>query len=83
MSETAQKIKQLIVDKLDINVYEDEFDLNTPLFEGGLAMDSIVFTEFLVLLEQHFGVEIDDEMLATENFVNINKVSETLSKLTA
>jgi acyl carrier protein len=75
-------IKQLIVEKLDVNVDYDEFDQTTPLFEGGLAMDSIVFTEFIVLLEKTFKIEFDDDALAVENFFNIDKIAQTVAQHT-
>ncbi|GGI79636.1 hypothetical protein GCM10007978_16850 [Shewanella hanedai] len=75
-------IKQLIVEKLDVNVGYDEFDQTTPLFEGGLAMDSIVFTEFIVLLEKTFKIEFDDDALAVENFSNVEKIAETIAQHT-
>lgn len=73
-------IKTLIVEKLDVNVDYDEFDHTTPLFEGGLAMDSIVFTEFIVLLEKTYQIEFDDEALEVENFFNVEKIAETVTK---
>ena len=73
-----EKLKKIIVEQLDVNLSYQEFDQTTPLFEGGLAMDSIVFTEFIVLLEQSFSIEFDDEQLAVENFFNLEKIAETI-----
>lgn len=73
-------IKKLIVEELDVNVNYDEFDQTTPLFEGGLAIDSIVFTEFIVLLEKTFNIEFDDDALEVENFYNIDSISKTISQ---
>lgn len=68
------------MEELDVNVSYDEFDQTTPLFEEGLAMDSIVFTEFIVLLEKTFSIEFDDDALAVENFHNIEKIAQTVTR---
>ena len=73
-----EKLKKSIVEQLDVNLSYQELDQTTPLFKDGLAMDSIVFTEFIVLFEQSFSVEFDDEQLAVENFFNLEKIAETI-----
>ncbi|MBQ4838761.1 MULTISPECIES: acyl carrier protein [Pseudoalteromonas] len=73
-------LKQLVVEKLDVNLSYDEFDQTTPLFEDGLAMDSIVFTEFVLLLEKTFNVEFEHDSLTFENFYNLEKVSQIIAK---
>ena len=75
-----EAIKKLIVEKLDVNVEYDEFDQSTPLFEGGLAMDSIVFTEFIVLLEKTYKIEFDDEALEVKNFFNVERIAATVTQ---
>ena len=49
-----EAIKKIIVEKLDINVGYHEVDENTKIFDEGLAMDSIVFTEFCCALRELF-----------------------------
>jgi acyl carrier protein len=74
------QIKTLMSAELDINLNLDSFDEKTPLFEGGLAMDSIVFTEFILLLEKSFKFEYDDDELTVENFETIAVIIERIQQ---
>jgi len=73
-------IKNIIVENLDINIDYEDFDEKTPLFDGGISMDSIVFTEFILLLEKKFDLEFNDDELTVENFFNVNKISDEIKR---
>jgi acyl carrier protein len=75
-----EQIKNLMDKELDIDLNLTAFDEQTPLFEGGLAMDSIVFTEFILLLEQAFGFEYDDDELTVENFETLAVIIERIKQ---
>ena len=77
-----EQIKTLMDTQLDIDLNLAAFDENTPLFEGGLAMDSIVFTEFILLLEKSFEFEYDDDELTVENFETLAVIIERIQKKT-
>ncbi|MBD1580676.1 acyl carrier protein [Pseudoalteromonas sp. S16_S37] len=75
-----EQIKALMDKELDIDLNLASFDENTPLFEGGLAMDSIVFTEFILLLEKAFNFEYDDDELTVENFETLGVIIERINQ---
>ena len=58
MSEVAEKVKAIIVDKLGV----DEADLvETASFTNDLGADSLDTVELIMEFEKEFGVSIPDE----------------------
>ena len=51
----AEQIKRLIVEDLDFPTPAG-FDEATPLFKGGVEMDSLAAVELLALIEAHFDI---------------------------
>lgn len=55
-------IKTLIVDALALEDIEPpEIETDAPLFVDGLGLDSIDALELAVVLEENYGVKIDDD----------------------
>ncbi|HSH74214.1 MAG TPA: phosphopantetheine-binding protein [Longimicrobiales bacterium] len=52
------RIRTLLIDQLRVQREADEIDPDTPLFGGGLALDSIDAVDLLVHLGADFGVDI-------------------------
>jgi acyl carrier protein len=46
----------------------------TPLFEGGLALDSVDVLEVVVLLEERFGVAVSAEQVVGEEFATFGRL---------
>ena len=58
MSEVAEKVKAIIVDKLGV----DEADVvETASFTNDLGADSLATVELIMEFEKEFGVSIPDE----------------------
>ena len=58
MSEIAQKVKSIIIDKLGVEESEVTPEAS---FTNDLGADSLDQTELLMALEEEFNVDIDDE----------------------
>ncbi|MGL4367055.1 MAG: acyl carrier protein [Brevinemataceae bacterium] len=58
MSDTFSKVKELIIDKL--NVDASEVTENASFIED-LGADSLDIVDFVMALEEEFGVDIPDE----------------------
>jgi len=58
MSEVAEKVKAIIVDKLGVD--ESEVTLEAS-FTGDLGADSLDTVELIMELEKEFGLSIPDE----------------------
>ena len=69
-------IKRLIVERLDISV-PDGFDESTPLFKGGVEMDSFAAVELITLIESEFAIEFDVADIRPEHFID----AKTLARL--
>ena len=55
-------LKSLIVDALALEDIEpSEIETDAPLFVEGLGLDSIDALELAVVLEENYGVKIDDD----------------------
>jgi len=57
-SEMLGRVRQLLIERLHVRRDPDEIDPDTPLFGGGLALDSIDAVDLLVHLGADFGVDI-------------------------
>lgn len=62
MSELELKIKELIIDALDLeDITAADIDTDKPLFDDGLGLDSIDALELGMALQQQFNVRLDAE----------------------
>jgi acyl carrier protein len=72
------RIRQLIQDVLNIEVHAPEADL----IEEGL-LDSLVFVELLVGLEDNFGISMDVVDLNIEDFRTVRRIGQLVARLGA
>ncbi len=49
---------------------DEPIEAETPLLDGGLALDSVVVLELLLALEQKFDLEIDPEDLIKDKVLS-------------
>jgi len=73
-------LKNMIVERLKLQVSPDEIDDSAPLFGEGLGLDSIDALELVVGLEQEFGVQVPDEAVGREAFASIDALCEFVIK---
>jgi|SRR5690348_6621224 acyl carrier protein len=64
------KIKTLIIDRLGLEVSPEVVSDNQPLFGRGLEMDSLDSLEIVVMVNNEFGVSVNDDDI--EAFGSIN-----------
>lgn len=55
------EVRRLLIDRLRIRREPDEIDPDTPLFGGGLALDSIDAVDLMVHMQADFAVELQDD----------------------
>ena len=72
------RIKRIVVEDLDLNLSYDQLDETVPLFEEGLALDSVILVELISFIEKRFEIQLDDEMLNTETFKNLRSIAEVI-----
>jgi acyl carrier protein len=72
----VNQLKDIIANKLDVNLAYDEIDENVSLFEDGLGLDSIAIVDLIVSIENTFSLSIEDEELNADLFKNLKILSE-------
>jgi acyl carrier protein len=79
MDEFIEDIKVLIIETLDLEeVTPEDIDVEAPLFDEGLGLDSIDALELGVAIQKRYGVMIDAN---TEGIKNWFQSVATLSQL--
>ena len=73
--EIIKKLKELIVYELDVNIKMEDLSEDSPLFEGGIGLDSISIVNLIVLIEKNFKLSFQDEEISMELFSNLNTLS--------
>ncbi len=69
MSDTLQKLKELLVDRLRLKISPESITEETLFFgPDGLGLDSIDVLELVVGIKKEFGVEIADRPTAEKVF---------------
>ena len=69
---TAQRIKQLLVDKLHLDgLTPESIADDMPLFGDGLGLDSVDALELVVALEKEFGLRIQSHEVGREAFGSV------------
>ncbi len=75
MSDTIQKLKNLLITRLKLSIAEDEITEDTQIFgPNGLGLDSIDLLELIVGIKTEFGVEIMDREVAEKIFISIGTI---------
>jgi len=75
-SALKQQIKQLIVERLKLEVEPAAIEDAQPLFGDGLGLDSIDALELVLGIEQAFGVKIEDEEMGEQALSSVNALAD-------
>lgn len=82
MESRKQKIKELIINRLNLKLNIEDFGDDTPLFkskaEGGIELDSVDTLEIAVGLMNEFDVEISDDDMHI--FQSVNAINDFLEE---
>ncbi|MBL0777512.1 MULTISPECIES: acyl carrier protein [Streptomyces] len=58
-----------------------ELDSSTPLFNGGLSLNSTQMIELTLAFETFYDIELEPELLTTENFATLGSLATLLEEL--
>ena len=83
--ERRLRIKQVLVETLNLEGMTPESLADEAILwgEGGLGLDSVDALELMVVLEQEYGVKIEDEEIGQEALANIVALEGLLDRLGA
>ncbi len=84
LEEIKNKIKDIISNDLDVNIPIEHIDDFSPLYDGGIGLDSIAIINFIVLVEKKFNLNFDEGEISSELFSNVTNLAEHIySKVNA
>jgi acyl carrier protein len=70
------RVKQVIIRKLSLEVDPDEIGDDDQLFGGGMGLNSMATIEIIVGLEEEFEIEVPDEDLRVELFDSVKTMAD-------
>jgi acyl carrier protein len=73
------RLKDIISQELDANITREEIGNDTPLFEEGLGLDSVVLVELISLVEKEFGIKFSDDELRPESFSTVKVLADVVT----
>ena len=76
----TRRVKQTLVQALELDIDPAEIDDDEPLFGEGLGADSITSLKIVFALEEEFGFEVDDEDLQVELFDSVRTLSQYIAE---
>jgi acyl carrier protein len=70
------RLRELLVDRLQLRRGVDELDPDAPLFGSGFGLDSLDAVELVVCLESEFGVRVSDAVALRQVFRSLNTMTD-------
>ncbi len=81
MEDLILKLKKEILNVLNReDITPEDIETDGPLFGDGLGLDSIDALELIVLLEENYGVKIEDPKEGRKIFTSVKTMAEYIQK---
>ncbi len=77
----GKKIRDLVVGKFNLDIGPQDISAEQSLIELGVGVDSVSTLEFIMELEEEFGVSIDESEVSPEVLETIESLSEFIMSL--
>ena len=76
---TRQRLKELMISELMLDMTADEIGDDTPLFgPAGIGLDSVDALQLVVMIEKHFGFKMADQDQAKRILQSVNTIAEAV-----
>ena len=72
----GEKIRRLVIGKFNLDIEPQDISAEQSLIELGVGVDSVSTLEFIMELEDEFGVSIDESEVAPEVLETVDSLSE-------
>ncbi len=76
------KLKQIIAKNLDVNISATDIDDKESLYEDGIGLDSIMLVNFIVQIENSFGINFSEDEMNLELFNNLDTLAHFIADKT-
>jgi len=81
---TRQRLKELMISELMLDMTADEIGDDTPLFgPAGVGLDSVDALQLVVMIEKHFGFKMSDQDQAKRILQSVNTIAEAVDQKAA
>ena len=81
MDDLKKDLKEMLVRDLKLqDVNPEEIADDDPLFEEGLGLDSLDAVELVVLINKHYGIQIQDMEEGRIAFASINALADFITE---
>ncbi len=81
---TRQRLKELMISELMLDMTADEIGDDTPLFgPAGIGLDSVDALQLVVMIEKHFGFKMADQDQAKRILQSVNSIAEAVDQKAA
>jgi acyl carrier protein len=81
---TRQRLKELMISELMLDMTVDEIGDDTPLFgPAGVGLDSVDALQLVVMIEKHFGFKMADQDQAKRILHSVNTIAEAVDQKAA
>lgn len=74
--DVIERIRQLVVDALELGVSPEEIDPDEPLFGGDATVDSMGSLELVAAIEREYGLRVPDDDLRVELFDSVRTLAD-------
>lgn len=71
-------VRALLIERLHVQRAPGEIDPDVPLFGSGLGLDSIDAVEFVLVLEERFGLRLTDDFMTRSDLRTVNTVVDAV-----
>lgn len=82
-NEIKERLKKMMVKRLELKVSPEEIKDDNPLFGEGLGLDSVESLELVVGIEEEFGIAIEEIEGIIEKFYSVNTLTTFIKELMA
>lgn len=79
-AQVIERIKRIILEDLDVNLTYEDLNDTVPLFEEGLALDSVILVELISFIEKRFNMEFRDDALNLDTFRNLQSIATVVCR---
>lgn len=76
-----EQVRRLVVDKFNLDIEPQDISAEQSLIELGVGADSVSTLEFIMELEEEFGVSIDESEVDSGVLETVESLSEFILSL--